>query len=1228
MLNKSIRFLIQNPPISLTVAVMVIVFGVVVSPFNIGFDFLPKDSVAVDAIPNLSENQQIVYTAWEGQSPQDIENQVTYPLSSNLLGIPGLKSIRSSSMYGYSNIYLIFEDGLDFYWCRSRILEKLNSLPTGLMPGGVTPQLGPDATALGQVFWYTLEGRDSTGKVTGGWNLQELRSIQDFYVKNALYSGNGVAEVASIGGFVKEYQIDVKPEMMKQYGISLGQIVDAVKRSNKDVGAKTIEINRVEYFVRGLGYVNSISDIEETTILANDFAPIRIKDIARVTFGPAERRGILDKGGAEVVGGVVTSRHGTNPMVVLDGIKEKVKEIQVGLPSKTLEDGRISKLTIIPFYDRSELINDSLNTLGQALTLEILIAILVVVLMLSNLRASFLISGLLPLSVLVIFIAMKYFEVDANIVALSGIAIAIGTVVDMGIILTENIIQHIKDNPKLPIKEVTLKATKEVSGAILTAGLTTIISFAPIFSLTGAEGKLFIPLAFTKTIALVAALTITLFVLPVVAAFVFDSKKPTQNWKLFAQGIWLIGGVVFFLFGTYLALILIAYGLLGIWLNHRKTDLITQRKVKFVYTISALVFLLAWFWKPLGLGYSLPSNLAFTIVAILLILLPIYFFMSKYELILRWVLDHKAVGIAIPIIAVLLGFLIMSTAGKEFMPSLDEGEFLIMPTSMPHSGIEENHQVLKKLDMAVSSIPEVEYVVGKAGRVESPLDPAPLSMFENIIAYKPEYILDNHKRPLSFKVDEDGNYLTRSGTKVKEGSQVALSELIPDKKGKYFRNWRPDIATEDDIWNEIVDKTQIPGITASPKLHPIATRLVMLQTGMRSPFGIKVKGQDLKSIERFGLELEMVLRDLEGIRSNSIFADRIIGKPYLLVDVDRDKISRYGLSVEDVQQTLEVAVGGKTISQTIEGRERYPIRIRYPRELRSTPEDLGGLYVNTFSGMSIPLMDLVNITYEKGPQIIKSEDGFLVGYVTFDKHSLESEVNIIEKAKKRISEKIESGELTIPSGVSYTFSGTYENHLHAQRTLTLVIPLALIVIFLILYFQFGEFKISLMIFSGVAVAFAGGFILIWLYNQSWFLNFEFMNLNLRDFLNVRTINLSVAVWVGFIALFGIATDDGVVMATYLKQSYEKQKPKDAVTLKESIITAGKRRLRPCLMTTATTLLALLPILTSTGRGSDIMIPLAIPCFGGMSMAMITLFVVPVLYCWEKEINLLKKNQAP
>jgi len=1267
MINRLIKYFLDNKLVTIILLAILVTWGIITAPFGWEIAGIPSDPVPVDAIPDIGENQQIVFTEWKGRSPQDIEDQISYPLTTSLLGIPGVKSIRSSSVFGFSSIYIIFNEDIDFYWSRSRILEKLNSLPNGLIPKEAQPVLGPDATSLGQVFWYTIEGRDTLGNPTGGWDLHEIRTVQDFYVKYGLNATDGVSEVASIGGFVQEYQVDVNPDALKAYGISLHTVMKAVQRSNRDVGAKTIEINMAEYLIRGLGYVRSVNDLEKAVVKVTDNVPVTVKDIGRVSLGPATRRGLLDKEGAEVVGGVVVARYGANPLEVINNVKNKIKEISPGLPKRKLQDGRISQLTIVPFYDRTELIYETLGTLEEALSLEILITIIVIIIMVLNVRASIIISGLLPISVLMVFIAMRYFHVDANIVALSGIAIAIGTMVDLGIVLSENIIKHIKEsNSSMSVKTIVYNASSEVSSAIITAVATTVVSFIPVFTMQAAEGKLFRPLAFTKTFALVAALIVALFILPTIANWIFGIKtKKTRKsfaWNVFVA---IAGLIVSFTVSVPAGVALML--LSAAWFV-REYSPVQNRATKNAHLFVVLlytIYLLAQYWMPLGVESSFVVNYLFIAALLFVILGGFYLLESGYERILTWCLDNRVKFLTIPSIVIVFGLTIWlginSTLGwipqvgdwigleieetnfwkksvnafpgigKEFMPSLDEGSFLLMPTSMPHSGMAQNKKVVQQLDMLLKSIPEVDLAVGKLGRVESALDPAPISMYENIINYKPEYIVNKKGRRQRFRVNEAGDYVLNNGqamsheAMLKEKTDPSL--LIPDENGQYFRNWRQHIRSQDDIWKEIVSVSKIPGVTSAPKLQPIETRLVMLQTGMRAPMGIKVFGPDLETIEKFGMQVESILKGVESVKEEAVFADRIVGKPYIHLNIKRDQIARYGLTIEDVQQTIETAIGGMQISSTVEGRERFPIRVRYPRELRDNPESIANILLSSSQGQQIPLIDLVDIEYVRGPQVIKSENTFLVGYVLFDKKSGFAEVDVVEDAQKALESKINSGELTVPNGVSYKFSGSYENQIRAEKRLSIIVPLVLVVIFLILYFQFSSIATSLMIFSGIAMAFSGGFVVLWLYGQDWFLNFEILNVHLQNLFQIKPINLSVAVWVGFIALFGIATDDGVLMGTYLDQNMKKEKTKDNEALKSTVIEAGKRRIKPAVMTSATTIIALLPILTSTGRGSDIMIPMAIPAFGGMLVAAITYFIVPVLYYMYQRLQLNKEDRS-
>ena len=1268
MINQLLRFFLENRLVTTLLLVLLIGWGLVTAPFNWQIPGLPADPVPVDAIPNIGENQQIVYTPWPGRSPQDIEDQVSYPLTTYLLGIPGVKSVRSTSVFGFSSIYLIFNEEVEFYWSRSRILEKLNALPPGLLPEEVRPALGPDATALGQVFWYTLEGRDPDGNPTGGWDLHETRSVQDYYVKYGLSAVEGVAEVASVGGFVQEYQVDVDPKALQTYNIPLTRVVQAVRQSNQDVGAKTIEVNQAEYLVRGLGYLKESADLEQAVVTVQDNVPIRVKDVARVGLGPATRRGLLDKGGAEVTGGVVVARHGANPMEVIQQVKKKINEISSGLPAKTLANGVKSQLTIVPFYDRSGLINETLGTLQEALSLEVLITILVVIVLVQNLRASLLISSLLPVAILVVFIAMRYFGIEANIVALSGIAIAIGTMVDLGVILTENILNHLEEAPENESKlETVYRGAAEVSSAIITAVSTTIVSFIPVFALQQAEGKLFEPLAFTKTFALMASLLVTLFIIPSLAYALLGRKIKSPVRRKYADFTYIALGMGLLLTGfIWAGIMLLLFGVVMILKKYLAQANLPEKIKPFISRLDlviaaiAITGVLAWYWLPLGASVSLFVNFLFVLGVVGGILGIFTLVQYHYSRILQWCLHHKKTFMVLPGTLLISGFMIWlgfnsvfgfiasgadalginvrNTAlweslaetfpglGEEFMPTLDEGSFLLMPTSMPHSGVAYNREMVGQLDRRVNAIPEVETVVGKMGRVESALDPAPISMFENVINYKPEYIVNEQGYRQRFRVNEKGEFITQSGDTLSNEAAIAAGitrqQLIPDGNGQYFRNWRKPVNSPDDIWNEIVRATQLPGVTSAPKLQPIETRLVMLQTGMRAPMGIKVYGPDLRTIERFGQQLEPILKEVPGVKKEAVFAERIVGKPYLELDINREQIARYGLSIAEVQQTIETAIGGKTITSTVEGRERYPVRVRYPRELRDRPEAIAEILQPTPTGAQVPLGQLVNLAYRRGPQAIKSEETFLTGYVLFDKTDGVSEVTAVENAKGRIQREIEKGNLTVPAGVSYKFSGNYENQVRAEKRLSIVIPLVLAVVFIILYLQFRSVVTALIVFSGIALAFSGGFVLIGLYGNPDFLDVSVGARNLRDLFQIQPINLSVAVWVGFIALFGIATDDGVLMATYLDQRVKGKQPESLRGLHQAVIEAGTRRVRPAIITSVTTLIALLPVLTATGRGSDIMVPMAIPAFGGMLVAVISYFMVPVLYAWREELKLV------
>jgi Cu(I)/Ag(I) efflux system membrane protein CusA/SilA len=867
--------------------------------------------------------------------------------------------------------------------------------------------------------------------------------------------------------------------------------------------------------------------------------------------------------------------------------------------------------------------------------------------MVMHFRSSLMISGLLPLTVLMTFIAMKLFGVDANIVALSGIAIAIGTIVDMGIVICENILKHLdKAHPDENRLEVIFRASSEVGSAVLTAIATTVVSFLPVFTMEAAEGKLFKPLAFTKTFALIASVIVALTIIPPLAHILFTKGKDlSRSRRIWPLGLLFGGLTAFFFTFWFTGFVLIAVGAY-LHFKSRLPEKITSRiPTYFNYIVVIIVaWLLAGHWEPLGVDAGILLNFIFVVLLLGGILLLFQMFIKVYEPILRWCLAHKAIFLTMPLLLVVLGltiwlgfgsifgwmpewvrssrpFVAMNHAfpglGKEFMPDLDEGSFLWMPTTMPHASIGEALDVLQQQDKAFSSIPEVSSVVGKLGRADSPLDPAPISMIETIINYQPEYRVDESGHRMRFKYDEEADDYVRD----------EYGELIPDDDGKPYRNWRDHIQSPDDIWDEILKAGKLIGTTSAPKLQPIAARIVMLQSGMRAPMGVKVKGPDLETIERVGLEIEKYLKQVPSVEPAAVIADRIVGKPYLEIDIDREKIARYGLSIRQVQDVIEVAVGGKKLTTTVEGRERYPVRVRYQRELRNSIDDLGKILVPTMSGAQIPIGELAEIKFVRGPMVIKSENTFLTGYVIFDKKPGYAEVDVVQDAQRLLQDKIRTGEFDVPAGVSYEFAGSYKNQVRSEKKLMIVMPLALIVIFLILYFQFKHVPTTLLVFSGIFVAWSGGFLMLWLYGQDWFLNFSFFGENMRQLFQVRNFNLSVAVWVGFLALFGIATDDGVIISTYLKQVFDRDRPKTIKEVREATVEAGKRRIRPALMTVATTILALIPVLTSTGRGSDIMVPMAIPSFGGMTVVLVTVFTVPTLYCLLAELRIKRQTAA-
>jgi Cu(I)/Ag(I) efflux system membrane protein CusA/SilA len=1145
----------------------------------VGGGWYAMRNIPVDAIPDIGEKQVIVVAEWPGRSPQDVDDQVTYPLTVALQGTPGVKVIRSMSGFGFSMVFVIVHDNIDYYWARSRVLERMNTA-RGRLPQGVEPVLGPDATALGQVFWYTVEG--------DGFDLAELRSLQDWYVRYQLNAVEGVSEVASIGGHVKQYQIDVDPVKMRAHGVALPEIMEAVQRSNIDVGAKAIEINRVEFFIRGIGFIKKPEDLENVVIRANEGTPLYIKSVASVSLGPEFRRGTLDKAGVEAVGGVVVMRYGENPLAVIDRVKKKIDDISPGLPAKTLSDGTVSKVKIVSFYDRTTIIHETMDTLKEALVEELIVGVLIVAVFLLHLRSSLAIVSTLPLSMAISFLAMYLLGVDSNIMSLAGLAIAIGDVADMALIMTENIYRRLSENDGSKTHyQCVEEGAFEVGTAILTAVSNTIISFIPVFALSDQEGKLFGPLAYTKTFAITASAILSITVVPTLA---YHLLKPIHWSRRKSLAV-----------GSLAAAVMTGVS----WLVFQTFFLDSQAHAARGSMISAAVGVMTLLVVyRIGRERLVPAEKNVVSRAIVGVYVPA----------LRWVLTHKLTFLSLPAFLMLLGLTIwfgwgklaapieaglvkvgvqqedLNTwkpwswmrhtfpgLGREFMPALDEGSFLYMPSLVPAGSLTEVVESMAEQNKAMETVPEVASVVGKAGRVESALDPAPIGMIETIVLLKPQ----DQWRKLPVE---------RFYTDWPEWLKPLLRYVLPEER----------FITKDEILEDLRKKTDIPGVLPS-WLQPIQTRIVMLQSGFRAMMGVKIFGGDLKEIERIGLEIEHILKETPG--ATDVVADRIVGKPYIEFRIDREKIARYGVSIRDVQDVIEIAIGGENLTMSVEGRERYPIRVRYPRDHRDNLEELQRILVPAANGAQVPISQVADVRYTLGPQEIKSENTLLVGYVTMNTRDRD-EVSVVEDADALIQAKIKSGDLKFPPGYYYQWAGQFENQVRAMNRLKLLIPICLLVDFVLLYIGLKRWWIALLVFSDILVSASGGFIMLFLWGY----------------------NMSVAVWVGFIAMFGVAEDDSVVVSTYIGDLLQERPPNTVQEVRDLVVEAGMKRIRPNLMATATTVLGLIPVFLVDGRGSDIMQPMAIPSVGGMAVGLVTLFITPCVYCWVEEWKVRLRNR--
>ncbi len=1006
----------------------------------------------VDAIPDLSDVQVIIFTEYPGQGPRIVEDQVTYPLTTKMLSVPYAKDVRGYSFFGFSMVYIIFEDGTDLYWARSRVLEYLSGL-RGQLPEGVSPQLGPDATGLGWVYQYVLQSDKH--------NLQELRSLQDYFLKYELASIPGVSEVATVGGYVKQYQVNVDPTKLAYYGIPLQKLKMAIQRSNNDVGGRLLEMGEAEFMVRGLGYIKSIEDLKKISIgvASNSGSPVYLSDVADISLGPELRRGLAEwNGEGETVGGIIVMRYGENALSVIEKVKERLAELEKSLPAD---------IHIKTAYDRSNLIDRAIDNLKDKLTEETIVVALIIILFLLHVRSSLVAIFTLPTAVLAAFLIMKLQGINANIMSLGGIAIAIGAMVDASIILVENAQTHMVHNQErpqgeqLPHWKVILEAAKEVGPSIFYSLLVITISFIPVFTLEQQEGRMFKPLAFTKTYSMAAAAILTVTIVPILLGYFVRGKMRKEEDNPITK----------FLARLY----------------HPVVDFVMNRR-----------------WWIMGTAFA--------------IVLATYFPYSQL--------------------------------GSEFMPPLDEGDLLYMPTTLPGISITKAKELLQQTDKIIKSFPEVESVFGKIGRADSPTDPAPLSMIETTIRLKPH--------------DE----------------------------------WRQGMTTEKLI-EEMNNAIQIPGLTNAWTM-PIKTRIDMLSTGIKTPVGIKIAGPDLNMLQSIGKNIEKVAKTIPGTRS--AYAERSVGGNYVDFIIDRDAIARYGLSVGDVQDVFMSAVGGMNITKTVEGLERYPVNLRYQRDYRENLEALKRVLVPTPAGGNIPLEELGSIEVKKGPPMIKSENARPNTWVYIDIQNIDVGT-YVDRAKEIINQKV-----TLPPGYSIKWSGQFEYMERASKHLMLVIPLTILIVIVLLYMNTKSMLKTGIVLLALPFSMVGA---IW-------------------YLYIAGFHLSVAVWVGIIALLGVDAETGVVMLLYLDIAYENFRKKGLLTnianLKSAIFEGAVKRVRPKLMTVLTMLFGLLPILIGMGTGSDVMKRIAAPMVGGILTSLILeLTVYPAVFYSIKKREITKQK---
>jgi copper/silver efflux system protein len=1011
-----------------------------------GWGYYALFRTPIDAIPDLSDNQVIVFTDWMGRSPQEVEDQVTYPLVTSLQGMPGVRVVRGSSAFSFSMVNVIFEDDIGLYWARTRVLERLNLVQKQL-PEGVVPTLGPDASGVGQVFWYTVEGL---------LPLRDLRTLQDWFIRYQLNSVAGVSEVASVGGYVQQYQIDVDPNRLRAYGIPLSGVVDAVSRSNNNVGGNVLEQAGQWAVVRGVGLIESVEDVENIVLASSNGTPVYVKNVARVTIGNAFRTGALDKNGKEAVGGVVIARYGANALEVIEAVKQRLEALKPGLPKD---------VKIVPFYDRTQLIDRATETLKHALIEELILVTIAHIIFLAHFRSILIVTIPLPLAVLTSFLFMYYMGISSNLMSLAGIAIAIGVLVDAGIVVTENAFRFMEKHNVDPrdrrrVWQIVLESTQLVGRPIFFSMAIIILAFIPVFALTGQEGKLFHPLAFTKTFAMVGATLIAVTLVPVLCTFLLGGKVHAEE---------------------------------------------SNPVMRFLHAL--------------------------------------------YRPALLWALQHRLITVALA--ATLFGgaLFLASGIGKEFMPPLNEGDLMYMPVTDPAISMDEALKIMSKQDQILKSFPEVEWAVGKAGRAETSTDPAPVNMNETIVHLKPE------------------------------------------------EQWRKGM-TREKLVAEMDTALKMPGVT-NIWTQPIINRIEMLSTGIRSQVGIKIFGNNLQKLEELSRRVADVVRSVPG--AADVYPEQIGGTPYIDIDINRQAAARYGIDVGTIASTIEMGIGETNLTVTIEGRQRFPVRVRYAPEFRNSIQSLGQTPVISHSGVPVPLSELASIRTVEGPTMIQSENGLLRGTVLLNVRGRDV-VGFVDEAKRAITQKVQ-----LPPGYYIDWSGQYENQQRARKRLMIVLPVVLLIIFGLLYITYGSAIEAAHVLLAVPFALTGGVYLLWALDY----------------------NFSVAVWVGFIALFGTAVQTGVVMVIYLEEAVERKRQEvgnlDRSTLMQAVIEGALLRLRPKVMTVSTVVAGLLPIMWSTRTGSEVMKPLATPVLGGMMSSLLhVLIVTPVIFFWLRERELKKQ----